>query len=189
MAGGKRESLWNSKCSTHVSPAEYEQQVLAWFRKLGRNLTNFRADHLRSIEGSAGEYEFDIAAQFSAFDGARISVLAECKCYRSSVKRDVIMVLEAKLRDVGAHKGLVFSTSGFQKGAIKYASVRGIATICFVAGKTTYITKGSNAPSEPPPWIDLPRFAGWMLCHEEDGIRREIVTDDHLEPICKWLDS
>jgi restriction system protein len=47
---------------------------------------------------------------------------------------------------------MIFSTSGFQKGALEYAAAHGIATITFIDGKSTYETRAMNSqPVEPPP--------------------------------------
>jgi len=68
------------------------------------------------LKGASGEYAFDALAEFEILGGARILVLVECKRHSSPVKREDVLVLEAKLRDTGAHKAMVFSTAGFQSG-------------------------------------------------------------------------
>jgi restriction system protein len=56
---------------------------------------------------------------------------------------------------------MVFSTSGFQDGALRFASEHGIALIRIIEGKYTYLTKGINSQDfEPPPWADCPKFVG-----------------------------
>lgn len=95
---------------------------------MGSDLTQFTIGHLVVLPGSGGEYEFDAVAEFSIFDGARIVVLVECKRYNRPVERDVILSLSSKLYDVGAQKAMIFSTAGFQKGALEFAASNGIAT-------------------------------------------------------------
>ncbi|MBQ3561321.1 MAG: restriction endonuclease, partial [Oscillospiraceae bacterium] len=55
------------------------------------------------------------------------TILIECKKYRNSVKKEVVNALQAKLQSLGAQKGIIISTSGFQSGAVQYAEKHGIA--------------------------------------------------------------
>ena len=43
--------------------------------------------------------------------------------------REKVVILNDKLKSLGAQKGILLSTSGFQSGAIQYAKVHGIALI------------------------------------------------------------
>ena len=87
-----------------------------------------------------GTYEIDIKATFGAL-GTEIVVLVECKRHKSSIKRDVVQVIHDKIYSLGAHKGIIFSTSSFQQGDIDYALEHGIATIQVIEGRLTYHTK------------------------------------------------
>lgn len=40
-------------------------------------------------------------------------VLVECKRYKHAVERKVVAEMDAKLRSLGAQKGLIIATSGF----------------------------------------------------------------------------
>src|SRR4051812_5205572 len=91
--GQKRESMrkgqdapWNPSTPARVSPTEYEQQVVAWLKRSGRGLENFRVEHLVHWEGAGGDYEFDAVADFTIFSGASIKMLAECKRYSRPVE-------------------------------------------------------------------------------------------------------
>lgn len=181
------ETPWNPAIPVEVTPEEYERQVLAWLRKSAGNLENFHASHLHKLEGRGGEYEFDIVVEFSILGGAGIIVLVECKRYIRPVEREKIQVLHAKIQDVGAHKGMIFSTSGFQKGAIDYATEYGIATITFIDGASTFETKGYGPRPSPPPWMNLPRFAGNFLSMGEGNIQTSLVDSSYLDAIKEWL--
>lgn len=170
-----------------ITPKEYERQVLEWLRGLCSDLKNFKISHLKKLSGASGEYEFDIIAEFSIFGEAEIVVLVECKRYGNAVKRDTVLPLEGKLRDVGAHKGMMFSTGGFQSGALEYASVRGIATLTFIDGKAPYETRDRGPSPEPPPWVDLPRYAAQSLSKSGKRIGVHLVTNEHLEAINAWM--
>ena len=58
-----------------------------------------------------------------------MKILAECKQHKKRVGRDKVEVLESRLRSLGAQKGLLLSTAGFQSGAIQFAEKHGIALI------------------------------------------------------------
>jgi restriction system protein len=182
------DSLWNPAVPVEVTPKDYELQVLEWLRQVKGTLIDFQIGHLEKLAGSSGEYEFDIVAKFSIFEGAEIVVLAECKRYRRPVERDDVLALHSKLRDVGAQKAMMFSTGGFQSGAIKYASAHGIATLNFIDGGITYETRNYGPPVTPPPWVDLPRFAAHRLSAEEEKkIRVHLLKSSDVEAINEWL--
>jgi restriction system protein len=184
-----QESPWNPGEPVTVTPREYEQQIVTWLQNMAEPLTDFTVKHLEDLEGAGGEYQFDAVARFSALGGAEFIVLIECKRWKRPVGRDVLLATDAKLKDVGAHKAMVFSTSGFQSGAIQYATSRGIATVSFVDGRSLYETKAMDGSREPPPWVDLPRFAGQTLTADGTTIRSHICDDDQVEALDEWFGS
>jgi restriction system protein len=180
---------WNPMVPVAVTPDEYEQEVVAWLTEAGNELTSFKVRHQAKVEGSSGEYAFDGLAEFVVFGGAKIIVLIECKRHAYSVKRDDVITLEGKLRDVGAHKAMLFSTAGFQSGALKYATARGIATITFIDGKITYQTRSTEDAPDPPPWLNIPRFSGWFLSSTDETIRSRLVHTGSSAIISDWLNK
>ena len=56
-------------------------------------------------------------------------MLVECKHLSRPVGRDVVHLLHAKVAELAAHKGVVFSTSGFQRGAPLLAKKHGVALV------------------------------------------------------------
>jgi restriction system protein len=77
--------------------------------------------------------------------GARVLVLVECKQYGKRVDVGAVDEFFAKVQDVGAHKGIIVSTVGFQHGAEKAAEARGIALALLsdevVSGEMVYLFK------------------------------------------------
>lgn len=148
-----------------LTPAEFEQHVQRWLAAASGELTAFQVTRLETVEGSGGDYEMDAVARFTAFGGAEFVVLVECKHHRNSIKREVIQVLESKLRDTKAHKGMVFATSDFQKGALEFAKVHQIATLLVSDAGTEYLTRSMEsrpalAPGHAIAWLCSPTPTG-----------------------------
>ena len=113
-----------------ITPTEFEKyclEILAGFAE-EEQLCNFEITHNVRIPVEDGTYQIDVYAVFTAM-GVEFKVLCECKQYSSPVGRDKVVILNDKLKSIGAHKGILLSTSGFQSGAIQYARVHGIALI------------------------------------------------------------
>ncbi len=182
-----RELPWEPSNPIEVSPVEYEKQVVSWLRSAEGQLTGFSVKHLETLSGSAGEYVIDAVAKFEIFGGAEIAVLVECKKLKRSVEREVVMILKSKMQETGSHKGIVFSTSGFQRGAIEYAAEHGIALITFSDGIHTYITK--SAEDVPRSYLpaDLPKYAGFWPSPTETGLSISTISSRNVEKLSQWL--
>lgn len=181
--------MHNDSISTvEITPGDFERQIKAWLQGSSHGLKNFRIDHLKKLEGHGGEYEIDAVAEFEVLGGAAIVVLVECKYYKNPVKRDVVMLLDAKVRDTGSHKGIVFTTSGFQSGALEYAKTHGIATVVVEDGRGSYETKSADRLATPPPWRPNYKYLGWMLSIDENGNESyHRIDDDYHDAIDEWL--
>ena len=189
MGDRNPESPWNPASSLNIAPKEYEKQVVDWLRRSGSILEDFNVQHLKLLEGPSGDYEFDAVASFTILRGAKVIVVVECKRYSKPVERDHMLTLWAKKEDVNAHKAMMFATCGFQSGALKYASVKGIATVTFVEGSFLYKTRAMGVSSAPPPWAEMPRYSGIMLRAEKNSIRSSIIKEGHLDALEGWLSS
>jgi restriction system protein len=136
-----------------MTPDEFEEFVREKLAALGRGLTDLKVDGKRVLPGLEGEYEIDASARFNAFGDAEFVVLVECKRHMRPVERDVVITLEGKLHSLGAHKGMIFSTSGFQSGAIDYATAHGIALFHVQKGYTAQIAKAEGAMRDDGPFV------------------------------------
>lgn len=166
----------------YLKPEQFELEVKAILDGLGVGLDDYRSEHREVICGLDGDYEIDVAVRFSAL-GASFLVLVECKHYKNAVKRETIQSLHSKLLSLGAQKAIIFSTSGFQSGALEFAKVHGISTIQLVEGRTNYFTRSLDGPSEPPPWANIEPIIGWLIydnCHS-------IVSRKHSEYLLRAL--
>lgn len=174
--------------TVEITPKEFEIQVKDWLQRNSDELMNFRITNLKKVEGAGGEYEIDAVAEFEVLGGASIIVLVECKYYKSPIKRDTIMILDAKVRDTGSHKGIIFTTSSFQSGALKYAEKNGIATVIVQDGQAAYETKSFSTNSTPPSWYPNYKYIGWMTTINEEGNEsHHLIADDYKDAIEKWL--
>ncbi len=90
------------------------------------NLKNFIIKHNQKLKSEDGIYQIDVFAEYTAF-GTKNIILVECKKYSNSIKRDIVVNLYAKLQSLGAQKGIIISTAGFQSGAVQYAEKHGIS--------------------------------------------------------------
>ncbi len=111
-----------------ITPQEFELFCVELLKDYAEEeqLKEFTIEHNRIIEAYDGVYQIDIYATYRAL-GTKMRVLCECKQYKSKVKREIIQILEQKVRSLGMNEGILLSTSGFQKGAIQYAREHGIA--------------------------------------------------------------
>ena len=113
-----------------ISPTEFEELCLEILKGYAEaeHLSDFSIQHNVSIPADDGTYQIDVYARFIAM-GVEFKVIAECKRYSSPVSREKVAVLADKVKSLGAHKGIMISTCGFQSGAYEYAKKHGIALL------------------------------------------------------------
>ncbi|UZE16006.1 restriction endonuclease [Pseudomonas sp. B21-054] len=159
-----------AKTNLHIEATEFECLVRDWIIQQGGELTSLEVTHDVKLEAYDSTYQIDVMAKFRAFAGAEFLVLIECKKYRKAVERELVQVLHDKVRSVGAHKGMLFTTTGFQSGAIKYATAHGIALVSIIDGVATYETRSAHpVDAKPPAWLNLPKFALWHVGENDAG--------------------
>ncbi|MGF6283244.1 restriction endonuclease [Pseudomonas silensiensis] len=166
-----------------LKPIEFERHVRSMLDAMGNSILEYRSEHREVIQGVDGEYEIDVSARFH-YLGMEFLILVECKHYKNPVKRETLQALYDKMRSVGAQKCALFTTSGFQSGALRYAEIHKIATVKVVDGRSTYFTKAFGAQLiEPPPWANIPPVSGWLI----DGSHFSIVSEEHGEFLERYL--
>ena len=113
-----------------MTPTEFELHCMEILRGYAEEekLPEFKIEHDVKLTASDGTYQIDVYATYTAL-GAEMKILAECKQYKKRVGRDKVEVLESRLRSLGAQKGILLSTAGFQSGAIDFAKAHGIALV------------------------------------------------------------
>ena len=181
---------WDEHRAT-VTPAEYERVVGELLAAVGRDLPAFQVQNQELIDTPEGGYRIDVTARFSAL-GAAFLVLIECKDHARRVERADVQVLADRLRATGAQKGMLFSTNGFQKGALEFARAHHIALIRLLEGELTYETRSYRAPDaprpKPPSWADIPPFVGYLNSLDQDERWCESMVEPHrTEPLIEFL--
>jgi hypothetical protein len=91
--------------------------------------------------------------------------LVEAKRHKNPIKRELVQVLHAKLRSVGAQKAVMIATSPYQRGALEYAKTHGMALVTVTEGRFTFETKAKDKPPAmsregAAARYDLPTFVG-----------------------------
>lgn len=178
---------------TKVKADDYEREVAAWLAALGRDLPGLRVEHQERIETPDGAFRFDVTARFRLLD-VEFLVLVECKDHVRPVEREDVQVLADRLRAAAAQKGILFSTNGFQKGAIEFAASRRIALVRFIDGNLTYETRSQQLFREPrpgpPPWADVPQYVGVVISlTSSGGWHQSVLSASRTEPLADFLRS
>jgi len=153
-----------------ISPEQYELYVRTWLENAAGSLSEFSANHRETIPGTDGEYEIDVAVRFQAM-GVPFLVLVECKRYRKPVEREVVQVLYDRLRSVGAQKGILFSTSKFQSGALEYSVRHGIALIQLIDGDALIVGRSRDRLPGEALFPGRPDYCGMLCSLPADGKR------------------
>lgn len=112
-----------------MKPDAYEQFVGKLISLLGENdlINKPSIQQRRKITGRTGQvYEIDLSYTFSVAEADYLTAI-ECKCWRHRVGRNIVSAFKTVTDDIGAHKGIVVTTQGFQSGAIEAAGSYGIA--------------------------------------------------------------
>jgi restriction system protein len=178
--------MFNVKEKTKITSVQFELEVKRFMESTARKLEEFQTEHRESIEGPDGTYEIDITARFRIF-GAKFLVLVECKHHKNRISRDYVQVLHAKQVSLGAQKAMLFSTSGFNEGAVNYALQHGIALVQLASGETLYFTKsGKRTPLPDSP----PSYVGWLFAKHDgatDGVSYSLVDTRHPDALNKFL--
>ena len=156
------------------------------------HLQDFVIVHNVKIKAHDGTFQIDIFASCITMQ-VEIKLLCECKRYKGKIKRETVQVLEDKLRNLGMHKGILLSTSGFQKGAIDYAKEHGIALIQVYDNSCEMISHSGGPDAEIDPDAPLtyceshwPKYKAicFTSSHEEPVViypTRETVTEIYGE--------
>ncbi len=130
---------------------KYEQ----FTQKVIEALVGVDVHHQRVYVGRISQRKIKVDVSFNyTVAGAKLLFLVECKCYDHSVPVDDVEEFYSKIDDIGAHKGIMVTTVGFQKGAIKTAEGRRIALALLTnehqPGELIYVVNYAGPPKPRP---------------------------------------
>lgn len=91
---------------------EYQDEVSVFLSQMGFDVT---VDE--TIRGARAEHKIDVTARMS-IAGLDQCWLIECKSWKRRVPKERVLTFLGVVEDIGADRGLLFSESGFQAGAI-----------------------------------------------------------------------
>lgn len=129
----------------NLSPAELEDWVAMVLKIVGdeEGVTSLSVQTHERVRGVDGVFDLDATVRFRAL-GLDFLALVEVKQHRNPIKRELVQVLHSKVQSVGAQKGIMFSTSHYQSGALEYAMVHGIALVFVTEGRFTIERRSAN---------------------------------------------
>lgn len=125
------------KAFMDITPEQFEKYALDLLSEQTRGLENLVIEHNKLIEAYDGNYQIDGYIHFTMM-GIEFKTIVECKHYNSAITREKVQILLSKIQSIGAHKGILISTSNFQSGAIEFARNHGIALIQITEAGTEY---------------------------------------------------
>lgn len=176
------------KMEASITPKEFETFCMETLKAyaLRENLQDFIITENKIIEANDGTFQIDVYAEYTAL-GTKNKVLVECKRHSNPIKRELVAVLNDKLRSIGAQKGILISTIGFQSGATKYAQKHGIALwqIC-----DEYIRQFSASANRPDDYdhifrmlvsSHLPKYFVWEWDLEHDFPGEDIYPTQDMK--------
>lgn len=91
---------------------QYQEQTAKFFRTLG-----CEAAVEVTVKGARAKHTIDVWVRFNKF-GLETTWVVECKCWTSPVTKEKVLALKSVVEDVGADRGILISTAGFQSGAV-----------------------------------------------------------------------
>lgn len=179
-----------------MTPTEFElhcMEILQGYAE-EEKLPAFKIEHDVKLTASDGTYQIDVYATYTAL-GAEMKILAECKQYKKRVGRDKVEVLESRLHSLGAQKGLLLSTAGFQSGAIQFAEKHGIALIQVFDTRVNWYSHSSGPDAEiqeDDPFTygerHLPVFQAHLIKPDVEYQRSVYPTRAMVEKVQKEVD-
>ena len=173
-----------------ITPTEFEKyckNILLGYAE-EEKLPNFTITHDTKHRTHDGTYQIDLYATFTAMS-VEFKVLCECKQYKNRVNREKVVVLADKVKSLGAHKGMLLSTSDFQSGAVQYAKEHGIALIIVDDYHFEYLSHSSGQPEndEEDPFLyaekRMPPYVAFDCTTNTDEPRKVYPTRSMIKEL------
>jgi hypothetical protein len=125
---------WEDYALSATEEVHYKRFILEVIETLSANefIRPPGVECLKTYQGKTGEnYEIDLSYKFRIL-GVDYLTLVQCRStWNRYVGKDSINILKTAVEDIGAHKGAVVTTIGYDSSAINVASKNGIALLKF----------------------------------------------------------
>jgi len=123
-----------------ISPSEFEKFCFTVIKEFAKaeKLNEFEIIHNKKVKINDESYQIDVYVEFTAMK-VKFKVIIECKHQKRPVGRNEVVILNDKIHHLSAHKGILISSSGFQRGAIERATESGIALIQIIDKSIMFI--------------------------------------------------
>lgn len=169
--------------NTEMKPEEFEIYCLQLLENIKNELIDCKIQHNQIYITDDGEYQLDGVIEYELF-GVRYKTIVECKRYKSKIKRSQIQILNDTIRSIGAHKGILISTSSFQKGAMEYAKKHGIALMQIADG--FMLTIQNSISCNIHRHFSVPKY--FFAVYDLDCYcPMETIYGENVKPILKYI--
>lgn len=112
-----------------MNSKEYETLVSGMLACKSQGPVKIQVHRDKKYLGKSGHsHQIDVSAELQVA-GLDIIIIFECKKYSRKVGIDDVMELSSRVDDIHAHKGVLVTTIGFQKGAVRLAKSVGISLV------------------------------------------------------------
>lgn len=111
---------------------DLQNKVAEIFRECG-----FIVEIEKTIQSARGQVEIDVYAE-EEIRGRKYVLLCECKHWQSRVPQSTIHGFRTIVGDIGAHKGFIISTSGFQAGSFTASDLTNIELLTWENFRTAF---------------------------------------------------
>lgn len=140
-----------------VRPDELEILVARELRKAGVELSAPRLLARRSLSKDGSEYVAELGAVV-AHNGAGRDALIECRNEPHPVAAAAVAALQAKLlarahADREPPLGIMFTTSSYERDAVRDAKAAGIALLTIADGRVAFLRSQWAMGTQPPAWV------------------------------------
>ena len=136
-----------------LRPDEVETFVVRELRKAGLVLSKLKVlARQRLSKDKDEEYSMDLSVLIS-IGGADRGVLIECRSEHNPVLAEAVLALSTRLQSAAAQHAIMFSTSGYDPGAVNEAKQHGIPVLTVADGKSAFARSAWGMAGQPPAWV------------------------------------
>ena len=104
------------------------------------------------VAGKTDDYTVELGCSLRVGDNDRY-VLIECRNHPDPVGTIAIEALHTKVQNAKAHYAMMFSTTGFDRDAVRAARGLGMPLLTVADGKTAFARSPWGMAGDPPAWV------------------------------------